>query len=552
MRLKKVLLENFRRFEKLEVEIHTGLTGIRGPNGSGKSSFLEGIFYGLTGTPLREASKKDLIKWGEKRGRVVVWLETANGDIKVERWLGREKVTLTAGDVEVAGARAVNDYLGELIPIPVDYLRDILFVAQEQLDAPLIGTEASRKDAFGKLFGCDEFDRLRDIIQEITSRYAAEARPPSREEVSNTEEEINKTTKEINKLEQSLKDAEEEKRQYSLNELNAIAHSPDSENTIKKIQELIDIEKDLQEITKSFSQEQIASWNRSAVLNSLQELNLKIQMDNKGACPTCGHEAEKLLPEDRLKIEKEIEELTAIKNDYEAFDSAMGSLLEIDKQRELLPDPKTLYTKEQKEEAKLKLQNYNALENCIKADEHRHGYLLGSLEHNLEKLKQLYIRDEEAKKVMGKLDRLSNIRAFLHRDVLQKQLRSYGASRINEHLNRFVSLFNIPYQVYFTEDGLMQFTDDVSGTAHDFGELSGGQKKLIALAYRLALMRLFVQGLNVAILDEPTAYVDSENIEAMRDAFSSLDVFAKEKGLAILIATHEPALLPVFPNIMEL
>ena len=75
MYLKKVLLENFRSYERKLVEFGEKTNLILGPNGSGKTNLLEAIYFLSNGKSFRGASGNQLIKWDEKlasvRGKIV-------------------------------------------------------------------------------------------------------------------------------------------------------------------------------------------------------------------------------------------------------------------------------------------------------------------------------------------------------------------------------------------------------------------------------------------------------------------------------------------------
>jgi chromosome segregation protein len=78
MLIREVILENFMSYEYARVPLKPGVNVICGPNGSGKSSLLLGICVAL-GETYTERSKRlsDLIRWGEDRARVTLFLDNA-------------------------------------------------------------------------------------------------------------------------------------------------------------------------------------------------------------------------------------------------------------------------------------------------------------------------------------------------------------------------------------------------------------------------------------------------------------------------------------------
>ena len=82
------------------------------------------------------------------------------------------------GKDKISGTRAVNAALEQLLPIPTGVPSGcVVPVAQEKLDEPPTGVESTRKDRFGRLFGCARFDRLREILQEAIVRLSISANP---------------------------------------------------------------------------------------------------------------------------------------------------------------------------------------------------------------------------------------------------------------------------------------------------------------------------------------------------------------------------------------
>lgn len=80
MRLKKVILNNFRCFRQLEVDLHPQLTVIVGENGSGKTAILDGIATALSPVLTHFSSANQRLA-----GRGI-----KDTDFRIESWEGRE------------------------------------------------------------------------------------------------------------------------------------------------------------------------------------------------------------------------------------------------------------------------------------------------------------------------------------------------------------------------------------------------------------------------------------------------------------------------------
>jgi DNA replication and repair protein RecF len=86
------MLRNFRSYDRVEVELPTGVTVVQGPVGAGKTNLLEALYVGCLGRSFRTSREQDLIRRGEAVARVV--LTTAPEPHQLEAGIarGRPKV----------------------------------------------------------------------------------------------------------------------------------------------------------------------------------------------------------------------------------------------------------------------------------------------------------------------------------------------------------------------------------------------------------------------------------------------------------------------------
>ena len=66
MWIRTLRLEDFRNYERLELELEDGLNFFHGPNGSGKTSVLEAVSYLAVARSLKGASDNEVIRWGQQ------------------------------------------------------------------------------------------------------------------------------------------------------------------------------------------------------------------------------------------------------------------------------------------------------------------------------------------------------------------------------------------------------------------------------------------------------------------------------------------------------
>ncbi len=62
--LRTLRLENFRNYERLDIELEDGLNFLFGPNGSGKTSILEAVSYLAVARSLRGSGDGEVARWG--------------------------------------------------------------------------------------------------------------------------------------------------------------------------------------------------------------------------------------------------------------------------------------------------------------------------------------------------------------------------------------------------------------------------------------------------------------------------------------------------------
>lgn len=548
MEIKRVALTNFKKHHKLEFDVVPGITGIVGMNGVGKSSMLEGIYFGITGQALGDEARSNLLNWDSKDGKVEVSFVVNDTPFLLTRSINKNSATLEGFENKIVGIKGVNEAISDLMKINTEYLRDILFVAQEQLDAPLRGTESARKEAFGKLFGCTKLEKLRDIILSQNSALPFD-RSINDTVLENKYQEISNKLDQLDALNEQIKVLEQQLEQF-----------PNKDDLI--YQSRLPLKSAIEAQTATLNnkvnslKEQLSQYDNyndvdeQKVLEEYLNLQNQYKLITNSVCPTCGTVINKF-EGDPEQVKNDLEYFGKVLNDLKVRNKLNNELKEVT--ATLNQQLNTTNTIDDDTHATIvqQLRELQTLETNINKYKTSATVSRALIDKEISEVEQLAVKNEENKKLQVVSDQLETIRVALHRDNVQQFIRAQGAAQINERLKEIVSVFNIPHEVYFTEDGLMKFKDIESKTEHDFSSMSGGQKKLVALAYRLSLMRLFISGINICVLDEPTAFIDKDNIDAMKEAFLALNNFAKNKGLAIFIATHEERLYPIFNNIIE-
>lgn len=143
MRVRRLVLEDFRSYDTADIELATGITAFLGPNGAGKTNVLEAIHVLARGDSPRARDDTELIRWGATMGRASAEVERADAPRRVEIVLfaaapgerRRPRRYLTDG-----AAKRSDDVLGEAVvvaffPEDVDLLAEAPSGRRRYLDA---------------------------------------------------------------------------------------------------------------------------------------------------------------------------------------------------------------------------------------------------------------------------------------------------------------------------------------------------------------------------------------------------------------------------------
>ena len=179
--------------------------------------------------------------------------------------------------------------------------------------------------------------------------------------------------------------------------------------------------------------------------------------------------------------------------------------------------------------------------------------------------KQLKLNIKEAKGTYQKLQQqlvkqakmqelatvISNVANSFHWNSLPKLVSQANLDLIVKDINVNLSLFDDPFHVEAAED--LDFKVFIANGNSDFAitprQLSGGQKVILAIAFRLAVDKVFGNDVGMLFLDEPTSGLDADNLTYFHSALTTLA--AANKGRQIVIITHCHEFNNVYENLIE-
>ena len=171
---------------------------------------------------------------------------------------------------------------------------------------------------------------------------------------------------------------------------------------------------------------------------------------------------------------------------------------------------------------------------------------------------------KRAKKVLGslreRLDKESKIQNLtevvkttadvFHWNSLPKSVSQANLELLVHDINENLELFNNPFYVQADDD--LTFKVFFPGKPPvKASQLSGGQKVVLAIAFRAALDRVFGRDVGMMFLDEPSSGLDADNVEYLHNALQQLATKVHGERQLVVI-THVQELGGVFDQLIEI
>lgn len=143
MRVRRLALEDFRSYDRMDLALSPGFTAFVGPNGAGKTNLLEAVHVLARGDSPRSRDDAEMVRWGAAMARIAADCERAEEVVRVETLLFSpvqgERRRPRRYLVDGAGKRA-EDALGRIVvvaffPEDVDLLTEAPNARRRYLDA---------------------------------------------------------------------------------------------------------------------------------------------------------------------------------------------------------------------------------------------------------------------------------------------------------------------------------------------------------------------------------------------------------------------------------
>jgi len=164
--IKKLILENWKKHDFLELDFSKGVNVIVGEMGTGKSSILQAINYCLFGNfnelKSREIKTDDLITNGKDECTIKLYFD----QYIIERKIKKGKTTeanIRNEKENLAGPSTVevNNYIDEKLKINEEVFLKAIYSSQNDIDTILKVTPTNRKKIIDELMNLTEFEIVR-------------------------------------------------------------------------------------------------------------------------------------------------------------------------------------------------------------------------------------------------------------------------------------------------------------------------------------------------------------------------------------------------------
>lgn len=244
-----------------------------------------------------------------------------------------------------------------------------------------------------------------------------------------------------------------------------------------------------------------------------------------------------------------VSELATIQRDHDNLETRHRIAFDTAGEKEKAADT-YIVTEQEASDAAVRLLNANDYLLKKMSLEARRSILEEQIEDDRATLVKLEEIRHNAVATQAWADHVDAMRHILHRDGLSRIVAQNNLEAMQDEINELLDRFDSPFSVA-ADAGLSFVARFRDGRTVPAGRLSGGEKVLLALAFRVVVNAMFATDLGLLCLDEPTAGLDEGNLNCMRTALERLKELSTARGLQVIMITHERN-LPCFDKVIDL
>jgi len=225
MIIKRLKLQNYRRFKNLELELPENIIGILGNNGVGKTTIVESIGWCLYGNRIRRTDKQDIrsqfcdaseeciveldFSCGGNEYRLIRKLKGKNAIVEAAIYRGAET------EPEAVQERGVNEFIEKLLNLDYRSFFISVFAKQKDLAALSLYQPEERRKSIARLINIESIDRARDNVR--SDRKSKRDTQNGMSAGLKDEKELKNKQKELQvELENEVKKKNDEKEKFAL------------------------------------------------------------------------------------------------------------------------------------------------------------------------------------------------------------------------------------------------------------------------------------------------------------------------------------------------
>lgn len=162
-------LENIKTYKYEKIIFSQGNNVLIGENGAGKSTILESIYLSLFGDTVPGRNLVDMIRYGEKQGKITIRFDIDGTNYRiVDELVRKEETRATQTQILVnesqeetvaEGRNAVKAKMEELLDIDSTTFISAVYASQGEIGKIVTAKDKERKKLFDKLFQIDRYEK---------------------------------------------------------------------------------------------------------------------------------------------------------------------------------------------------------------------------------------------------------------------------------------------------------------------------------------------------------------------------------------------------------
>lgn len=138
-------------------------------------------------------------------------------------------------------------------------------------------------------------------------------------------------------------------------------------------------------------------------------------------------------------------------------------------------------------------------------------------------------------------------RDVLHVGQLPKLIMQEYGKILNSQLDFYLEKFQAPFRVWLNDDLEFRAVKNAEQEM-DATRLSGAEKIVASVSFRMAMSDTFARQVGLLVLDEPSNYLDKANIQNLQMVLLELKKMSAHTGRQVLVVTHEDKLMGFFDH----